>query len=261
MIQFQNVSKIYGKDVPALDGVSFEIEKGSFVYLVGPTGSGKTTIFRLIIHDLKPTDGNIIIGDWNITKLPKSKIPALRRRVGIIFQDLKLLMDRTVVENVMLPLQFTGVNSKEARKRAEEILLEVGLVNKEDKFPIQLSGGEMQRVAIARALIYEPEVLIADEPTGNLDWDTSLQIINLLESINARGTTVFMTTHNDNIIKQTDKRVLHMEHGKLKHDKPGKEKKHKEEPEKKEHEEKPHSAEASRGEKEEKTEEKSEKKE
>ena len=231
MIQFQNVSKLYGKDVVALDQVSFEIDKGSFVYLVGPTGSGKTTIFRLIIRDLLPTDGNIHIGEWDITKLPSKKIPHLRRKVGIIFQDLKLLMDRTVAENVMLPLQFTGTSAKQARKKAEEILMEVGLVNKEDKFPVQLSGGEMQRVAIARALIYEPDILIADEPTGNLDWDTSVQIINLLDSINARGTTIFMTTHNENIIEKTNKRVLHMEKGKLVKDRKGKgseEKKHEE---------------------------------
>ncbi len=222
MIHFQNVSKKYGKDTLALDQVSFEIEKGSFVYLIGPTGSGKTTIFRLIIRDLLPSAGQIKIGDWDITKLSGKKIPHLRRKVGIIFQDLKLLMDRTVVENVMLPLQFTGVKAATARKRAEEILMEVGLINQGDKFPIQLSGGEMQRVAIARALIYEPEVLIADEPTGNLDWETSLQIINLLDSINARGTTIFMTTHNENIIAKTNKRVLHMEKGKLVKDRAGK---------------------------------------
>ena len=227
MIQFQNVSKTYGKDTIALDQVSFEIEKGSFVYLVGPTGSGKTTIFRLIIRDLLPTEGIITIGDWDITNLSKSKIPHLRRKVGIIFQDLKLLMDRTVVENVMLPLQIIGVKEQEAKKRAEEILMEVGLDNKENKFPIQLSGGEMQRVAIARALIYDPEILIADEPTGNLDWDTSLQIISLLDSINARGTTIFMTTHNENIITKTQKRVLHMEHGKLVKDRKTHEKKEK----------------------------------
>lgn len=224
MIQFQNVTKQYGKDTLALDHVSFEINPGSFVYLVGPTGSGKTTIFRLLIRDLRPTDGTIMVGEWDITKLKNSKIPLLRRKIGIIFQDLKLLMDRTVMENVMLPLQFTGVKDKEAKKRAEEILMEVGLDNKLDKFPIQLSGGEMQRVAIARALIYDPEILVADEPTGNLDWETSLQIINLLDSINASGTTVFMTTHNENIIQKTDKRVLHMEHGKLIKDREAKKK-------------------------------------
>lgn len=219
MIQFKNVTKKYGKDVIALDDVTFDIDKGSFVYLVGPTGSGKTTIFRLVIRDLVPDVGEIHIGDMNVAKLSGSKIPKLRRTVGIIFQDLKLLMDRTVMENVILPLQFTGENEKNAKRQVEDILLQVGLADKKDKFPLQLSGGERQRVAIARALIYNPEVLLADEPTGNLDSETSYQIIDLLQSINKLGTTILMTTHNKEIIDNAKQRVITMEKGKIAHDK------------------------------------------
>ncbi len=215
MIEFTNVTKKFGKDTTALDDVSFSVGQGSFVYLVGPTGSGKTTIFRLIIRDLLPDSGEIKIGEWNIPKLTGNKIPLLRRKVGTIFQDLKLLMDRTVIENVILPLQFAGVSEKDAIKQAEEILMQVGLTDKKDKFPLQLSGGERQRVAIARALIFNPDVLLADEPTGNLDSDTSFQIIDILESINKRGTTIFMTTHNKEIIDKAKQRVIKLENGKV----------------------------------------------
>ncbi|HVZ67795.1 MAG TPA: ATP-binding cassette domain-containing protein, partial [Patescibacteria group bacterium] len=153
MIVFRDVTKQYGNSEPVLDNVNFEIDKGAFVYLIGPTGSGKTTIFRLIIRDLLPSAGAINIGEWDLVNLPKSIIPTLRRKVGVIFQDLKLLMDRTVVENVMLPLQFSGAKDDEARRKAEEVLINVGLEGKIEKFPMQLSGGERQRVAIARALV------------------------------------------------------------------------------------------------------------
>lgn len=215
MIRFNEVTKKYGDAESVLDAISFTIERGSFVYLVGPTGSGKTTIFRLIIRDLVPTTGEINIGEWDLVHLSHSKIPQLRRKVGVVFQDLKLLVDRTVIENVMLPLQLSGGNDKEAKQRAEEILTEVGLGSKIDQFPQQLSGGERQRVAIARALIFNPEIILADEPTGNLDSQTSFQILDLLKSINKRGTTVFMATHNDRIIEKTGDRVIIIEHGKL----------------------------------------------
>ncbi len=224
MIKFQNVSKQYGKETLVLDDVSFVIDPGNFVFLVGPTGAGKTTIFRMLIKDLEPSSGDIYLGDWHLAKLSGSKIPHLRRKVGTIFQDLKLLMDRTVIENVMLPLMVAGVGEKEAKGKAEEALFNVGLGGKEIKFPLQLSGGERQRVAIARALIFEPEVLLADEPTGNLDLQTSLQILDLLDSINKKGTTILMATHNDTIIEKTDKRILMMEKGKLVKDKDAKKK-------------------------------------
>lgn len=217
MIHFTNVSKQYYSDL-ALDGLTFTIDKGDFVFLIGPTGSGKTTIFRLIIRDLLPTDGKITIGEIDLGKLPAKKIRQLRRNVGVIFQDLKLLHDRTIGENVMLPLQFSGVKENDAKKRAHEVLESVGLEDVFDKFPTQLSGGERQRVAIARALVFDPEVILADEPTGNLDLATSMQILDLLDEINKKGTTIFMATHNDRIIEATKKRVLVLEKGKLKED-------------------------------------------
>lgn len=229
MILFHEVSKKYGNDYGALESVSFTIPQGEFAYLIGPTGSGKTTIFRLIIRDLTPTDGSIMLGEWDIIKLPKKKVPILRRKVGVIFQDLKLLFDRTVSENVMLPLLFSGVKEKEAHERALEALTEVGLADSIDKFPVQLSGGERQRVAIARALVFRPEILLADEPTGNLDIKTSQQIVELLKAINKKGTTIFMATHNESLIGGSD-RVIKLEHGKLVEDKNKKhEKPHKEE--------------------------------
>lgn len=215
MIVFDTVSKKYGNAYSALEDVSFDIPQGEFVYLVGPTGSGKTTIFRLIIRDLLPSSGTVTLGEWNIGKLSKKHIPTLRRKVGVIFQDLKLLLDRTVAENVMLPLFFSGVKEDEARKRAIEVLAEVGLGEALDKFPVQLSGGERQRVAIARALVFGPEILLADEPTGNLDIKTSQQIVDLLKTINKNGTTIFMATHNEQIINPSD-RVLILEGGKVK---------------------------------------------
>lgn len=217
MIHFTNVSKKYYTDL-ALDGLTFTIDKGDFVFLVGPTGSGKTTIFRLIIRDIMPSEGKITIGDIDLGKLPSKKIRHLRRNVGVIFQDLKLLYDRTVGENVMLPLQFSGVKEKDARKRAYEVLESVGMKDAFSKFPLQLSGGERQRVAIARALVFDPEVILADEPTGNLDFATSMQILDLLDEINKKGTTIFMATHNDRIIDTTKKRVLVLEKGRLKED-------------------------------------------
>ncbi len=215
MIEFKDVSKKFGESEPVLDKINFFIDKGSFVYLIGPTGSGKTTVFRLIIRDLFPTEGLITLGEWDLAKLPKSKIPHLRRKVGVVFQDLKLLIDRTVAENVMLPLEFSGTREEEAKRRAEEILISVGLEEKQNKFPLQLSGGEKQRTAIARALVFDPEIILADEPTGNLDVQTSFQILELLESINKKGTTVFMATHNDKLINDLKYRIISLNKGRI----------------------------------------------
>lgn len=228
MIGFQNVSKQFGDNTLVLDDVSFVIGKGDFVFLVGPTGAGKTTIFRLIIRDVLPSKGSIKLGEWDIAKLSRGKTTTLRKRVGVVFQDLKLLMDRTVVENVMLPLEVSGVKEKLAKSKAVEILLSVGLVEQQDKFPLQLSGGERQRVAIARALVFDPDLILADEPTGNLDLATSFQIIDLLESINKKGTTIFMATHNEKVIEKTERRVIMLQKGKIVEDRTKKEERQKE---------------------------------
>lgn len=223
MIKLDKVTKTFGTGVSGLSSVSLSVEKGEFVFLVGPTGSGKTTIFRLLIRETLPTDGTIIVGDFDLAKLPRRKIPHLRKKIGVVFQDLKLLPDRTIFENIILPLQVAGVKLQEAKKRVEEIMKQVGISDHKDKFPMQLSGGELQRVAIARALILSPEILLADEPTGNLDPATSKDIVKLLIDINKNNTTVIMATHNVEIVNSLAKRVVALEKGKvIKDDKKGK---------------------------------------
>ena len=218
MIKLDKVSKKFGTGVFGLSDVTFSVDKGEFVFLVGPTGSGKTTIFKLLIREVLPTEGTIIVNDWDVVKLPKHKIPHLRKKVGVVFQDLKLLFDRTITENISLPLEVAGINQAEARRKTEEILSQVGLISHKDKFPIQLSGGELQRVAIARALVLSPDILLADEPTGNLDPATSWEIIKLLSDINEKGTTIIMATHNTDIVKSLSKRVIELEKGHVVHD-------------------------------------------
>lgn len=215
MIKLDKVSKKFWNGSLGLSGVSLVIEKGEFVFLVGPTGSGKTTLFRLLIRETLPSEGTIIVGDFDIIKLAHHKIPHLRKKIGVVFQDLKLLLDRTIFENIALPLEVTGVNSQEAKQRVEEVMLKIGIMDHKDKFPIQLSGGELQRVAISRALILSPEILLADEPTGNLDPKTSKEIVNLLLDINKNGTTVVMATHNADIVNTLAKRVVALEKGRL----------------------------------------------
>lgn len=211
----ENVSKVFPTGTSALLNVTLVIEPGEFVFLVGHTGSGKTTLLRLLVRDMLPTEGRVVVGDFDVTKLPSKKIPELRKKVGIIFQDLKLLMDRTITENVLLPLQVAGMDREEAIKRVDELLEDVGLSLHKEKFPVQLSGGELQRVAIARALALRPEVLLADEPTGNLDPQTALDIVALLLRINESGTTVVMATHNIEIVNKIAKRVIGLDSGKL----------------------------------------------
>ena len=215
MIKLENVSKKFGTGVFALSDISIAVDKGEFVFLVGATGAGKTTIFRLLTREMLPTDGTIMVGNWDVVKLPHSKIPHLRKKVGVVFQDLKILMDRTIFENVVLPLEVAGFKSQDARKKVEEVLEKVGIVNHRDKFPIQLSGGELQRAAIARALVLTPEIILADEPTGNLDVATAFEIVKLLSDINAKGTTIIMATHNTEIIKNLPKRVIGLDKGRL----------------------------------------------
>ena len=215
MIKLDKVTKKFGTETFALSDVSFSVDKGEFVFLVGSTGSGKTTILKLLIREILPTEGSIIVNDWDVVKLPKDKLTKLRKNIGVVFQDLKLLMDRTVLENVILPLEVSGLKQEESLKIVDEILDQVGLKNHKDKFPAQLSGGELQRVAIARSLVLSPEIILADEPTGNLDQATSWEIVKILSDINKKGTTIIMATHNMDIIKSLKKRVLHIEKGKM----------------------------------------------
>lgn len=215
MIKLDKVSKLFGTGISAISDFSLLVEKGEFVFLVGPTGSGKTTVFRLLIREILPTKGTIIVGEFDITKLPHHKIPNLRKKIGVVFQDLKLLLDRTVLENIMLPLEVSGVKEIEAKKKAEEIMRQIGILEQKDKFPIQLSGGEVQRVAIARSLVLSPDLLLADEPTGNLDPTTGKDIVKLLVEINKNGTTVIMATHNVEIVNTLAKRVVTLEKGHL----------------------------------------------
>lgn len=215
MIHLQGVSKVFGTGVAGLADINLDIEKGEFVFLVGKTGSGKTTLLKLLIRDMLPTEGTITIGEWDIVNLPEKNVPLLRKKVGIIFQDLKLLSDRTIFENILLPLQVAGRETTDAANRVEELLQEVNMIEHKEKFPVQLSGGELQRVAIARALALSPEILLADEPTGNLDENTAFEIVDLLSRIHEHGTTIVMATHNMDIVKKLNERVLELEKGAL----------------------------------------------
>lgn len=221
MIKLDKVSKKFATGTVALSEISILIDKGEFVFLVGSTGSGKTTLLRLLIRDILPTEGKVFIDEADVLTLSKGKLPALRKKIGIVFQDLKLLADRTIFENVVLPLEVSGQNAENAKSRVEEVLRQVGLIEHRDKFPVQLSGGELQRAAIARALILSPEIFLADEPTGNLDQATSWEIVQLLSDINKKGTTVVMATHNTDIVKNMNKRIIHIEKGKVIKDEKG----------------------------------------
>jgi len=215
VIKLDKVSKKFPTGTVALTGIDFFVDKGEFVFLVGPTGSGKTTIFRLLTRELFPTSGQIIINSWDVVKLPHGKIPVLRKKIGVVFQDLKLLLDRTIFENVILSLEIANIPKLEAQKRTLEVLEKVGIIDHKDKFPVQLSRGELQRAAIARALVLSPDIVLADEPTGNLDLETSWEIVRLLSGINEKGTTIIMATHNIEIVKNLSKRVVGLDKGRL----------------------------------------------
>lgn len=223
VIRLENVTKTFGTGISGLEDITFAIERGEFVSLVGPTGAGKSTLFKLLIRDMLPTSGTITVGDFDIVKLPKHKVPHLRKKVGVIFQDLKLLNDRTIFENVALPLYVAGFNPADIKKKVDDLMEQVGIAEHSEKFPIQLSGGELQRVAISRALVLSPDILLADEPTGNLDPKTSKGIIDILTEINKNGTTIILATHNAEIVDALHRRVLALEQGKLvRDDKKGK---------------------------------------
>jgi len=214
MIKFENVSKKFG-EVAALDKVNFELKPGEFVFIIGPSGAGKTTLVKLILKDYLPTAGTIKIGGINLEEIPKRKIPDYRRKIGVVFQDFKLLPDRTVFENIALALRIFGEKETEIIPKVMEVLGLVGLGERADFFPAQLSAGELQRTCLARAIIGSPEIVLADEPTGNLDLGTARQIVKLLKKINEMGKTIIMTTHNFEIVNQMKERVIELDKGKL----------------------------------------------
>jgi cell division transport system ATP-binding protein len=218
MIHFTNVTKKFDGGTVALRGVSLHIEPGEFVSIVGQSGSGKTTIARLLIKEIRPDNGKIVVGGWNITNIRHSQIPLLRRQIGVVFQDFKLLDKKTVFENVAFALQVSGVSKSRIGKIVPQVLKIVSLEDKMDRYPQQLSGGERQRVAIARALIHRPKILLADEPTGNLDTLNSTEIIDLLLKINEFGTTVVLVTHDKGIVNGLKKRVVTIEDGEITQD-------------------------------------------
>ena len=211
MIEMQDVWKEYNNGVTALQGVSVRIAQGEFVYVVGPSGAGKSTFIKLMYREERPTKGHIFVGGFNIERLRDRQIPFMRRHVGVIFQDFKLLQKLTVEENVAFAMEVIEASKRLTRKRVKEMLELVGLVDKAKMFPNELSGGEQQRVAVARALVNKPSVIVADEPTGNLDPDNSWQILKLFERVNDRGTTIVMATHNRELVNATRKRVIAIE--------------------------------------------------
>lgn len=215
MIEFINLVKKYDHGVTAIDNVNLKIDKGEFAFLVGPSGSGKSTFLRLLIKEEEPTSGKIIVDGKDITRLKKKDIPFLRRKIGFVFQDFRLLYDRTVEENIVLALRVIEAPEKEIKVQLKSVLQMVGLVGKEKFFPNQLSGGEQQRVALARALATKPPIIIADEPTGNLDPITAEEIFKTLLEINSRGTTILVVTHAKDIVDSLNKRVIALDHGKV----------------------------------------------
>ncbi len=216
MIRLENVSKVYPTSTrPALDDVSMEVERGEFVFLIGPSGSGKSTLLRLLLREDVPSDGNVWVANWNVGRLARRRVPRLRQRMGVVFQDFRLLPNKTAFENVAFALQVIGKPRHAIAHTVPEVLDLVGLKGKERRFPHELSGGEQQRVAVARAFVNRPAILLADEPTGNLDPATSVGIMRLLDRINRTGTTIVMATHDDEIVDQMRKRVVEMEDGRL----------------------------------------------
>ncbi|MBI4679838.1 MAG: cell division ATP-binding protein FtsE [Nitrospirae bacterium] len=214
MIHFHDVSKHYDNQT-ALRKITFSIEKGEMVFVTGPSGSGKTTLLKLIYLAEKPDEGNISIAGWEIDKLKESNIPLLRRNIGVVFQDFRLLNNRNVFENVALAMRIRGVDYKELKTRVFDALKVVNLRHRSDSYPGSLSGGEQQRVAIARAIVAEPSIILADEPTGNIDPDTSAGIIRTFKDINTRGATVLVATHNRELFRNTGRRVLRLDDGSL----------------------------------------------
>lgn len=213
IIMLENVSKSYTVGIPALDSVNLNIKKGEFVFIVGDSGSGKSTLIKLLLRELLPTSGRIYVNGTDVVRLRRRQIPKFRRQLGVVFQDFRLLKDRNVYENVAFAQRIVQKSNREIRKNVPSMLSTVGLAGKYKAKPKQLSGGEQQRVALARALVNKPEILLADEPTGNLDPKNSWEIMNLLEKINDNGTTVLVVTHNREIVNSMQKRVITMKKG------------------------------------------------
>ncbi|WP_273843350.1 cell division ATP-binding protein FtsE [Rubrobacter calidifluminis] len=215
MIRFDSVTKFYGRDTLALDDVSFEIGEGEFVFLVGASGSGKSTVVRLLLKEVEPTRGEIYVRGVKLSGIPRRSIPRHRRSIGCVFQDFKLLPNKTAAENVAYAMEVTGHRRRAIRTKVPQMLDLVGLTTKKDRYPAELSGGEQQRVSIARALVSSPPVLVADEPTGNLDPETSRGLMRLLERINRIGTTVLVATHDREMVDAMRRRVIALEDGRV----------------------------------------------
>jgi len=215
VIELRDIRKVYGGERPALDGVSLGVAKGEFLFLSGPSGAGKSTLLRLLVRAEQPTSGTVIVEGREVGTLPASEVPSLRRRIGYVFQDFKLLPRRSVFENVALVARISGRSEAEQRLRTHRVLKRVGLENKSGNAPLQLSGGEQQRVALARALVNDPAVLLADEPTGNLDPDLAVEMLSLIREINNRGTTVLVATHDPGLISRFGRRVVTLREGRV----------------------------------------------
>ena len=221
MIEFRNVNKTYDTGTVAVNNVNFKIDKGEFTFLVGSSGSGKSTLIKMILKEEEPTSGNIIINGKDTTFLKPKRVPYLRRSMGVVFQDFRLLPDKTVYDNVAFAMRIVKATPRHIRRQVPMVLSLVGLSNKSKVYPNELSGGEQQRVALARALVNNPSMLIADEPTGNLDPDTAWEIMNLLNDINLRGTTVVVATHAKDIVDKMNKRVIRIDQGNIVRDEKG----------------------------------------
>lgn len=215
MITFRNVSKVYPGEIVALKGVSFDVKPGEFVSIVGQSGTGKSTLMKLLIAEERATKGEVEIGGWDITRIRGNQIPELRRQMGVVFQDLKLLPTMTAYENVAFALQVVGSSPQRIKEVVPQVLKIVGLEDKGQRRPVQLSGGEQQRVVIARALVHRPKIFLADEPTGNLDTLNTREIIDILTKINSFGTTVALVTHNREVVNQLRRRVITLDHGEV----------------------------------------------
>lgn len=215
MIEFHHISKNYSYHIHALADLDFRVKKGDFLFLTGPSGAGKTTLLRLIYAQEKPTSGQILVNNQNITKISENKIPNLRRLMGIVFQDFKLLYHKTAYENVAFALQVLGKPDEEIKKTASKTIYRVGLFEKRDLYPHQLSGGQQQRIALARALVNDPLIILADEPTGNLDQQAEEEVLKLLLEANDNGATVVMATHKKELAQRFNKRMIHIEKGRI----------------------------------------------